>query len=216
MFTYNYRLRDRYNRPIASLAVLSDDRPTWRPQSFTDELWGCRIQFDFPVVKLLDYGTNWSDLENNRNPFALVVMAHLKAKETRSDDQARKAWKFSLTRRLYEQGYERQDVLNLYRFIDWLMVLPERLEREFQEDLQRFEQERQMQYITSVERMAMQKGEKALILRQLTRQVGSVPESLQTQIESLSLIQLEDLGEALLEFSCLEDLENWLQTHCPE
>jgi hypothetical protein len=216
MFTYNYRLRDRYNRPIASLAVLSDERSTWRPRSYTDELWGCRIQFEFPVVKLLDYGGNWSDLENSSNPFALVVMAHLKAKETRSDDQERKAWKFSLTRRLYERGYERQDILSLYRFIDWVLVLPEGLEREFQEDLQRFEQERQMQYVTSVERMAMQKGERGLILRQLTRRVGSVPESLQTQIEALSLAQLEDLGEALLEFSRSEDLENWLQTHSPE
>ncbi len=85
---------------------------------------------------IVDYGANWSELENNQNPFALVVMAHLKAKETRSDDQERKAWKFSLTRRLYERGYERQDILNLYRFIDWLLVLPEGLEREFQEDLQ--------------------------------------------------------------------------------
>jgi len=196
--------------------VLGDDRSTWRPRSYTDELWGCRIQFEFPVVKLLDYGGNWSDLENSSNPFALVVMAHLKAKETRSDDQERKAWKFSLTRRLFERGYERQDILNLYRFIDWVLVLPEGLEREFQEDLQRFEQERQMQYVTSVERMAMQKGERGLILRQLTRRVGSVPESLQTQIEALSLTQLEDLGEALLEFSRSEDLENWLQTHSPE
>lgn len=220
MFTYNYRLRDRYNRPIASLAVLGDERSTWRPRSYTDELWGCRIQFDFPVVKLLDYGANGADLENNQNPFALVVMAHLKAKETRSDDQARKAWKFSLTRRLYEQGYERQDVLNLYRFIDWLLVLPEGLEREFQEDLQRFEQERQMQYITSIERMAMQEGSKqearSLVLRLLTRRVGSIPESLQTQIEALPLAQLEDLGEALLEFSRSEDLESWLQAHSPE
>jgi hypothetical protein len=220
MFTYNYRLRDCYNRSIASLAVLGDERSTWRPRSYIDELWVCRIQFDFPVVKLLDYGANWSDLENNPNPFALVVMAHLKAKETRSDDQERKAWKFSLTRRLYEQGYERQDILNLYRFIDWLLVLLEGLEREFQEDLQRFEQERQMQYVTSIERMAMQEGSKqearSLVLRLLTRRVGSVPEFLQTQIEALSLAQLEDLGEALLEFSRPEDLESWLQAHSPE
>lgn len=143
-------------------------------------------------------------------------MAHLKAKETRSDQQQRKVWKFALTRRLYEQGYKRQDILNLYRFIDWLLVLPEGLEREFQEDLQRFEQERQMQYVTSVERMAMQKGERALILRQLTRRVGSISEVWQAQIEALSLPQLEDLGEALLEFSSIEDLEAWLQTYSLE
>lgn len=111
MFTYNYRLRDRYNRTVASLAILGDDRATWRPQFYRDELWGCRIQFEFPIVKLLDYGANWSALESSRNSFAVVVMAHLKARETRSDQQQRRAWKFALTRRLYEQGYERQDIL---------------------------------------------------------------------------------------------------------
>ena len=40
--------------------------------------------------------------------------------------------------------------------------------------------------------------------------------ALQTQIEALSLAQLEDLGEALLEFSRPEDLESWLQAHSPE
>lgn len=217
MFTYNYRLRDRYNRSVASLAVLGDERATWRPQQYRDELWGCRISFEFPVVKLLDYVANWSELENNRNHFSIVVMAHLKAKETRSDQQQRKVWKLSLTRRLYEQGYERQDILNLYRFIDWLLVLPEPLEREFQEDLQQLEQERQMRYITSIERMAMQEGSKRearlLILRLLTRRVGNVSEFLQAKIEALSLNQLEDLGEALLEFNRLEDLETWLQSH---
>lgn len=81
-----------------------------------------------------------------------------------------------------------------------------------------------MQYVTSVERMAKQEGIKegskqearSLVLRLLTRRIGNVPESLQTQIEALSLAHLEDLGEALLEFSRSEDLENWLQAHSPE
>jgi hypothetical protein len=59
---------------------------------------------------------------------------------------------------LYEQGYQRQNVLNLYRFIDWLMQLPEDLELEFRQDLERLEQEGQMPYISSIERSAIQKG----------------------------------------------------------
>jgi uncharacterized protein Smg (DUF494 family) len=59
-------------------------------------------------------------------------MAHLKTKETKRDAEARKEWKFRLTRRLYEQGYERQDILNLFRFLDWLMALPEGLKQAFQ------------------------------------------------------------------------------------
>ncbi len=81
-----------------------------------------------------------------------------------------------------------------------------------------------MQYVTSVERMAKQEGivegskqeARSLVLRLLVRRIGAVAESLQLQIEALSLPLLEDLGEALLEFSRPQDLENWLQMHSPE
>jgi hypothetical protein len=118
MFVYYYRLRDKYDLPIVSLAILGDERDTWRPQPFESELWGCEVSFRFPMIKLLDYLPRWAELEASQNPFAIVVMAHLKTKETRNDAMARKEWKFKLTRSLYERGYERQDILNLFRFID--------------------------------------------------------------------------------------------------
>ena len=119
MFIYNYRLRDRYNKPVVSLAVLTDEQSGWRPQQFSsEELWGTQITFKFEIAKLIDYGQDWVALETNINPFATVVMAHLKVLETRDDASLRKQWKFTLTRRLYELGYQRQDVLNLYLFMD--------------------------------------------------------------------------------------------------
>jgi hypothetical protein len=158
MFVYNYRLRDRYNRRVASLAVLSDERLGWRPAQFQSELWGCEISFRFPVVKLLDYRQQWQVLENTDNPFATVVMAHLKAQETRSDQEIRKYWKLYLTRRLYERGYQRQDILNLFRFINWLMALPQELDRSFWQEVQQYQRERQMPYVTSLEQMWLNQG----------------------------------------------------------
>lgn len=58
-----------------------------------------------------------------------------------------------------------------------------------------------------------QEGERALVLRLLIRRFGSIPAALQTQIEALSLAQLEELGEALLSFATIADLTVWLQTH---
>jgi predicted transposase YdaD len=60
------------------------------------------------------------------------------------------------------------------------------------------------------EQAGILKGEQALILRQLTRRVGSVAPEVLVQVQSLSLAQLESLGEALLDFSQLNDLMNWL------
>jgi predicted transposase/invertase (TIGR01784 family) len=54
-------------------------------------------------------------------------------------------------------------------------------------------------------------GEQSLILRQLTRRIGKVTSKVRARIQKLSLVQLEALGEALLDFSEARDLEQWLQ-----
>lgn len=53
-------------------------------------------------------------------------------------------------------------------------------------------------------------GEARLVLRQLNRQVGSLPPQISERVRQLTVQQLEDLGEALLEFTGLADLEEWL------
>ncbi len=55
-----------------------------------------------------------------------------------------------------------------------------------------------------------QEERQSLILKLLTRRVGDLPPELVTQIQALSLEQLEALVEALLDFTALADLENWL------
>jgi hypothetical protein len=159
MYSYNYRLRDRYDCPVVSLAILADESDTWRPQQFQDELWGCSTHFEFPIAKLVDYQADWEALEASRNPFAVVVMAHLKTKETHKQPEARKTWRYHLTTMLYDQDYSEQDILELHNFLDWLMNLPEELEKQFQIELKAFEEARQMKYVTTIERMAEAKGE---------------------------------------------------------
>jgi len=137
---------------------LGDERSSWRPNQFGYALWGSEVFFRFPVVKLIDYQQQWSALEASRNPFATVVMAHLKAQQTRDDRSRRLEWKLAITRRLYEKGYGRSDVINLFGFIDWVMSLPASLEQEFRQEIQQFEAERRMPYITSVERSGIRQG----------------------------------------------------------
>lgn len=56
-----------------------------------------------------------------------------------------------------------------------------------------------------------EEGEKLLVLRQLTRRVGELPQDVRQRVESLSLEQLENLGEALLDFQGMADLEAWFE-----
>ncbi|NJO42182.1 MAG: DUF4351 domain-containing protein [Cyanobacteria bacterium RU_5_0] len=73
-----------------------------------------------------------------------------------------------------------------------------------------WEQQTEQRGIEQGIEQGIERGERSLILRQLTRQVGELPEPVRSQIEALSIISLEPLGEALLEFSSLSDLEAWL------
>ncbi|WP_229414725.1 MULTISPECIES: DUF4351 domain-containing protein [Moorena] len=55
------------------------------------------------------------------------------------------------------------------------------------------------------------RNEVKLIIRQISRRLGEINPQLQNQIEELSFEQLEDLGEALLDFETEVDLTNWLK-----
>jgi hypothetical protein len=115
---------------------------------------------------------------------------HLRTKATREDAQLRKEWKFRLTRRLYEQDYKRQDILNLFRFLDWMMELPDGLKQAFRAELEQYEQERQMPYVTSIEKLAKQEERQALALRML--QEGATLDFV-AKVTGFSLEQLQQL-----------------------
>ncbi len=50
--------------------------------------------------------------------------------------------------------------LEAFRLLDWMLALPVELEQQFQEELHRFEEDRRMPYVTSIERMALERGRK--------------------------------------------------------
>ncbi len=55
-----------------------------------------------------------------------------------------------------------------------------------------------------------QQGEAYLLLRQLQRRFGEIPQNFEETIRKLPVERLEDLGLALLDFDTLTDLDNWL------
>ena len=80
-----------------------------------------------------------------------------------------------------------------------------------------------MRYITTGERIGYergieegrlegrQEGERLVILKLLKKRLGELSPETTQLIQSLSVNQLENLSEALLDFSSMADLLNWLQ-----
>jgi hypothetical protein len=203
---------------VVTLAVLADDRPNWRPDRFAYDLWGCRLDFQFPAVKLLDFAGREAVLEASDNPFALVTRAQLAALQTRHDPASRHQGKVRLIRELYQRGMSRDDVLQLFRIIEWMMDLPEALEQLFKQEAEQIEQEIHMPYVTSIERLAKQEGriegQIEMLLHALERRLKTaVPEELAVRIRGttdLSLIeQWLDLAYAA---ASLEEFQQRMQS----
>ncbi len=63
---------------------------------------------------------------------------------------------------------------------------------------------------TRVYQEAHQEGASEIVLRLLKRKVGDLPLSMEGAIRALPMAQIEALGDALLEFGALSDVERWL------
>lgn len=116
------------------------------------------MSLEFPTVKLLDYEAQWQTLEETVNPLGMVVMAHLKTKATSQNPESRLQWKLRLVRSLFAKGYSREQIIGLFRFIDWIMFLPKELADSFKVELRNDGEANRMRYVTSIERLAKEEG----------------------------------------------------------
>jgi hypothetical protein len=222
IYVYNYRLFDCYHQRVVSFAVLTDTRRTWRPDRFVLELWGCRTGIEFPIVKLYDYRARIGELEQSDNIFATVVLAHLESQRHRKKLENRLRVKLHLLRRLYERGYTRNQILDLFRFLDWILVLPDELEQQLQVELDRLEGERNMPYVSRFELKAIEKGrqqgwqegrqegrqegEALLLQKQLTHRFGPLPTWVEQRLHQANTQELELWAERVLEAGTLQGI----------
>jgi hypothetical protein len=160
IFVYNYRIYDRYDRPVASMAVLADEHVKWKPSYYGFEVLGCEHILKFPVAKLTDYHDRLEELQASENSFAIVTAAHILTQRTRKNDYDRYEAKRLLVRILYQRQWDMQRVIDLFGVIDWMMKLPEELEQQLWHEIETIEGSAKMQYVTSVERMAIARGRK--------------------------------------------------------
>ncbi len=208
MFVYNYRIYDRYDRPVASLAVLADKHKRWKPTSFGFTMLGCKLSLEFPVAKLTDYEERLDELLESDNAFGWITAAHILTQKTRKQHQERYEAKLRLVRILYQRHWDKQRIIDLFYIVDWLMKLPEWLNSQVWQELETIEEKENMEYITSVERIGIAKGrvegESRLLKRLLERRFGLLPEWVSEQLGCAKEEDLEAWSEAVLTAPTLE------------
>jgi hypothetical protein len=158
MYVYNYRIFDRYRKPLCSLAILGDTTDEWRPTLYQSSCWGWRVEMEFPIVKLLDLYPYWPELEKSSNPFGIIAAAHLHASKFGRDSDDRRESKLRLSKALYISGFSEEDRFQLTSLLDWLLSLSERNAELFTLEMEEFEEEIKMPYVTSYEKRGIRIG----------------------------------------------------------
>jgi hypothetical protein len=167
MFTYSYRIIDRYNRDVVSLALLGDTEPNWRPQHYERIRFGTGPSIRFRPIKLIDWVDRMEELDRNPSPIAAVILAHLQSLLTYGKIGLRYNAKKHLLRGLGDRGLADRDVRELYRLVDWFLELPKELDGPLRSELYQYELEKKMPYITSFERLAREEGKREGLLESL-------------------------------------------------
>ncbi|BAS58590.1 hypothetical protein NIES2135_19020 [Leptolyngbya boryana NIES-2135] len=133
-------------------------------------------------------------------PIAVVVLTIVK--EEQAADEAR----YLLTR-TQQEGFPNQERQNIIDVVTSIMLYKfsslSQTEIRAMLGLDLTEEPRAI-------REAKEEGERSLIFRLLSKKVGQLDEAMRSQVATLSSEQLEQLGEALLDFATVQDLEIWL------
>ena len=212
---------------VISLVVRTDLAKKWSKLKYCFKLGGYCLRTRFPTCKISEMlATTWKD------DFSLPVMvarAQIEALKTTSDAEARYEAKKRLIRMLYDRRYERDEVLEILRYLDWMMHLSEDLECRLREEMRAIKSQKypeMTEYVHSWERMARKEGEEKgkkegikegvkggkleMVFRLLEKRCGKVPEPLSCSITELAMERLDELFDDALSFDSVEDLSKWL------
>jgi len=158
LFIYNYRIFDKYHHKVITLVILTDKDENYRPESYSVSKWGFELKMKTPIVKIIDYKDKVEELEKHKNPMALVVLSLLESFKAEKKD-IKFNIKLNLIRKLYSKGYNKDRVNLIFKFIDWILNLPEQDELKIIDEIHKLEGNN-MPYVTTIERIAKREGKK--------------------------------------------------------
>ncbi|WP_309743841.1 Rpn family recombination-promoting nuclease/putative transposase [Chamaesiphon sp. OTE_20_metabat_361] len=188
---YTYRNRERFANWQG--VVIYPTRNT--EQSRTDMVWELLESGRIQRVYLDELG----EVEDLPPGLGLMVLTTLEGEKATSG-----------ARGLIQRAQGSQDIIELVSTI--IVYKFSNLSRDEVDAMLGIELEQTRVYQDAAQEGRQQEAQ-ALILRLLNRRVGNVSPAVETSIKALPLLRLEDLGEALLDFSQMGDLMSWLDAN---
>jgi hypothetical protein len=119
MYTIQYRLFDRYQKPVGALAIFTDSMPDFHPQKFDYQCLTTNLQYQFGTYKLLDHPPG-TEISKKENPFSLVMeAAWYGLNQGKIKDEEALEMKVMLGRKLIDSGFSKKTIRSIFDFIKY-------------------------------------------------------------------------------------------------
>ena len=117
MYTYFYRIRDRYpGRLVSALAIFTGENGNRMPGKYSYEYRGTKLTYEYPTVSILDYSDE--ELDKSSNPFAqVVVAAKMRLQEGKVPEDELLNNKLLAARKLTEKGFGMEKIRAIFNFL---------------------------------------------------------------------------------------------------
>ena len=116
MFTYYYRILDKYDKEITALAILTDKNQSFHPMVYKKEFLDTFVLYKFKTYKALD--ADIQELEKSNNPFASVIeVVQTAFKKGRIADKTLFNLKIELVRKLLKKNFQKDKIRILLKFM---------------------------------------------------------------------------------------------------
>jgi predicted transposase/invertase (TIGR01784 family) len=203
MLDYYVRLKRQYSCSINQVVIFLQQ--TASEQAFVSEYRDDNTRHRYRVIRL------WE-----QDPALLLSVPGLLPLATLSQTNSPRTLLEQVANRIatIEEPNQQADLLACSQVLAGL-----RFEKNLIRQLFRKETMRESVIYQEIREDGLQEGRQrealSFVTRQLTRRFGTIAPEMQEQIQTLSIEELEDLGEALLDFSEVTDLANWLNQRQP-
>lgn len=118
MFTYYYRIFDKYNKPITAFAIFTDDIIKYYPNKFEKSFLGTSISYEYNTYKITDQSEQ--ELLISNNPFAIVILSVKAAlKSKRINELELFQLKIDLAKTLLRKQFPKEKIRAIMNFLKY-------------------------------------------------------------------------------------------------
>lgn len=169
--------------PIACFALLAQPAPTQPVTGFSWNCLGSQLGYYFTSHYFSDFADQEPDLITDDNAFAFLSLGQLVKQATLHDMATRFTRKWHLVQSMFHRGWSRDRIITLFLALDWSLPLPLRWSQQLWRNIEQFEEQQIMRYVSSVERFVREnerqqgyiQGQANMLRAILIRRFGDLP-----------------------------------------